>query len=85
MSDPPGGGPPRPTRRSLGDFTAREVEIVELVAAGLTNRQIGAQLHISENTVEYHLHRLFYRLSISTRAALVHLWDSHHPSAGEST
>jgi len=84
MPDPPGGGPRRPSRRSLDDFTAREVEILELVASGLTNRQIGARLHISENTVEYHLHRLFDRLGISTRAALVHLWDTYSPP-GRST
>jgi two-component system response regulator DevR len=74
-----------PDRRSPDDFTAREVEIVSLVASGLTNRQIGAQLHISENTVEYHLHHIYARLGLSTRTALVHLWDSHHPSDGEST
>jgi len=76
---------PDPDRRSPDDFTAREVEIVSLVASGLTNRQIGAQLHISENTVEYHLHHIYARLGLSTRTALVHLWDSHHPSDGEST
>ncbi len=71
MSDPPGGGLPRPPRRSLDDFTAREREITELVASGLTNRQIGAEFHISENTVEYHLHHLYVRLGLSTRTALV--------------
>ena len=65
---------PDPHRRSLDDFTAREVEIVSLVASGLTNRQIGARLHISENTVEYHLHHIYARLGLSTRTALVHLW-----------
>ena len=85
MLDPPRGGAPRPPRRSLDDFTAREREITELVASGLTNGQIGVRLHISENTVEYHLHRIYSRLGLSTRTALVHLWDSHHPSAGEST
>ena len=85
MPDPRGGGTPRLPRRSLDDFTARECEILELVAEGLTNRQIGAQLYITEKTVEYHLHNLYTRLGLSTRTALVHLWDSHHPSAGEST
>ncbi len=75
MSDSPSGGPPRPPRRSLDDFTAREVEITELIAAGFTNRQIGTRLHISENTVEYHLRHLYDRLGISTRSALVHFWD----------
>ena len=82
MPDPPRGGLPRPPRRPLDDFTAREREITELVAAGLTTRQIGAQLHISENTVEYHLHHIYARVGLTTRTALVHLWDSHHPSDG---
>ncbi|MHB8324628.1 MAG: helix-turn-helix domain-containing protein [Candidatus Dormibacteria bacterium] len=85
MPDPSGGGRPRPPRRSLDDFTAREVEIVELVASGLTNRQIGTQLHITEKTVEYHLHNLYTQLGIATRTALVHVWDTHCPSTGEST
>ncbi len=85
MSDPSGDSPPRPPRRSLDDFTPRERAITELVAAGLTNRQIGGQLHISEKTVEYHLHHLYTQLGIATRTALVHIWDAHHPSAGEST
>ena len=85
MPDHPHGGLPRPPRRAPDDFTARECEITELVASGLTNSQIGVRLHITEKTVEYHLHNLYTRLGIATRTALVHLWDSHHPSDGEST
>jgi len=55
------GGPP------LSD---RERQIAELVSAGRTNREIAAQLHLSEKTVANHLTRVFTKLSISSRAAL---------------
>jgi FixJ family two-component response regulator len=38
--------------------------------AGLSNRQIGARLHLSHGTVSSHLHRMFPKLGISSRAAL---------------
>ncbi|HKS99253.1 MAG TPA: AAA family ATPase [Rugosimonospora sp.] len=53
-------------------LTPRELEIAELVAAGLTNRQIAEQLLLSTRTVESHVARLFTGLDVSTRAAVVH-------------
>jgi DNA-binding CsgD family transcriptional regulator len=52
-------------------LTAREASIVELVAAGLANREIGARLHISENTVKKSLKQLFERLGVHARAELI--------------
>jgi DNA-binding NarL/FixJ family response regulator len=40
------------------------------VAAGGTNRQIANRLHLTENTVETHVRRIFRKLGISSRAAL---------------
>jgi DNA-binding CsgD family transcriptional regulator len=51
-------------------LTPQEREIAMLAAAGLTNKQIGAQLFLSPRTVGGHLHRLFPKLGIATRAAL---------------
>jgi DNA-binding CsgD family transcriptional regulator len=51
-------------------LTAQELEIANLAAAGLTNKQIGQQLHLSPRTVSTHLYRLFPKLGVTTRAAL---------------
>jgi DNA-binding CsgD family transcriptional regulator len=51
-------------------LTAQELEIAQLAASGLSNRQIGERLFLSHRTVEFHLHRLFPKLGITSRAAL---------------
>jgi DNA-binding NarL/FixJ family response regulator len=48
----------------------QEYEIAELAAAGLTNKQIGAQLFLSHRTISTHLYRIFPKLGITSRAAL---------------
>ncbi len=58
----------RPQRESL---SAREVEVLRLVARGLTNAEIGRRLYISEATVKTHLLRLFGKLGVSDRTAAV--------------
>ena len=50
-------------------LTAREVEVIRLVAAGLTNREIADELVISEKTVARHLNNMFTRLGLANRAA----------------
>lgn len=50
-------------------LTAREVEVIRLVAAGLTNREIAEELVISQKTVARHLSNVFTRLGLSNRAA----------------
>ncbi|TCO19737.1 regulatory LuxR family protein [Kribbella steppae] len=51
-------------------LTAQERQIAELAATGLTNKQIGARLYLSHRTVGSHLHRLYPKLGIASRAAL---------------
>ncbi|MFG2876587.1 LuxR C-terminal-related transcriptional regulator [Streptomyces sp. NPDC048337] len=55
--------------RHPGGLTAREGEVLQLVAAGLTNRAIAAELVISEHTVARHLNNIFAKLDVSSRAA----------------
>jgi ATP/maltotriose-dependent transcriptional regulator MalT len=50
-------------------LTARELEVLRLVAAGQTNREIGGELAISERTVERHLGNIFAKFGVSNRAA----------------
>jgi DNA-binding CsgD family transcriptional regulator len=54
-------------------ITDREREIVNLVAAGLSNRQIADRLVVSVRTVEGHLYRIFAKLGIEHREQLIHL------------
>ena len=52
-----------------GPLTARETEVVRLVATGLSNRDIAAELFISEKTVARHLSNIFTKLGLTSRAA----------------
>jgi ATP/maltotriose-dependent transcriptional regulator MalT len=55
----------------LPGLTSREQQILDLIAEGLTNRQISSNLSISESTVENHIHHIFVKLGISNRAQAV--------------
>ena len=54
-------------------ITPRELEILEAIAAGLSNREIAARLFVSENTVKTHTARLFDKLSARRRTQAVQL------------
>ena len=59
----------RPASSATGRLTAREVQVLRLVAAGKTNRAIAAELSISDKTVARHLSNIFTKLGIPSRAA----------------
>jgi DNA-binding CsgD family transcriptional regulator/tetratricopeptide (TPR) repeat protein len=63
----PPEAPPAPTAAALGDLTKREREVLELVTAGATNRQIAARLFISEKTASVHVSRILTKLGVSSR------------------
>ena len=50
-------------------LSARELEVLRLVAAGRTNRQIAAELVVSEHTVARHMQNIFGKLGVSSRTA----------------
>jgi DNA-binding NarL/FixJ family response regulator len=54
---------------ATGGLTAREVQVLRLVAAGKSNRAIAAELAISEHTVARHVQNIFAKLDDSTRSA----------------
>jgi len=54
-------------------FSRRERQIVLLIAEGLTNREIAAQLNISEQTVKAHISRIFRKANVTSRAQLAPL------------
>jgi len=67
------GGP----RREKPLLSDREKEIVQLVAQGYRNKEIGERLFISEQTVKNHLHNIFDKLGVSDRLELA-LYAIHH-------
>jgi HD-GYP domain-containing protein (c-di-GMP phosphodiesterase class II) len=63
------GVPFRPL--GAGRLSPREVEVLELLAAGLATREVAARLAITEKTVRHHVDHIFDKLGVSTRAAAV--------------
>ncbi len=66
------------TRELPRGLTSREAEVLRLVAAGKTNRDIAAQLVISEYTVARHLQNIFAKLDVSSRSAATAFAFQHH-------
>lgn len=62
-----------PARVEALGLTPRELEILEAMAAGLSNREIAERLFVSENTVKTHAARLFSKLSAKRRTQAVQL------------
>jgi DNA-binding CsgD family transcriptional regulator len=65
-----------PSLRALG-VTSREVEVLGLVADGMTTKEISERLVISARTVERHVENLFARMGVRDRAALASLARAH--------
>lgn len=67
----PGPGSPGTESTAPGLLSHRELEVLELVAAGSTNREAAARLFISEATIKSHLLNIYGKLGVSDRAAAV--------------
>jgi DNA-binding NarL/FixJ family response regulator len=70
----PDAAPARPLPDGL---TAREAEVLSLVAAGRTNAQIAAALVVSQSTVNTHINNIFAKTGVTDRAQAVHYAYSH--------
>jgi DNA-binding NarL/FixJ family response regulator len=57
-----------PARRAEDGLTARERGVLQLLAAGATNREIAAQLVVSENTVNFHVRNILAKLHVKNRS-----------------
>ena len=55
---------------ALDQLTPQELQIAQLAAQGLPNREIGAQLYLSHRTIAFHLYRVFPKLGVASRAEL---------------
>ncbi|UBU11356.1 helix-turn-helix transcriptional regulator [Nonomuraea gerenzanensis] len=60
-------------------LTPHELSIAQLAAEGLTNREIGQRLYLSHRTVGTHLHRIYPKLGVSSRADLARILKSYPP------
>ncbi len=71
--------PPEP----LDELTEREREVLQLVAEGLTNREIGERLHLSEKTVKHYMTNVLHKLQVRSRVEAALLAQRH--GLGESS
>ncbi|HEX6352809.1 helix-turn-helix transcriptional regulator [Actinophytocola sp.] len=71
-----GDAPATPAGETLNRLNPTERAIAELVSAGLTNRQIAAQVYLSPHTVNYHLRRIYRKLDVASRVELAILAKS---------
>ncbi|MFJ4480788.1 response regulator [Streptomyces longwoodensis] len=70
LSEPAPAPPPPPSEPPDG-LTAREAEVLVLIAEGLSNHQIAQKLHVSTATVKTHINNLFAKIGIKDRAQAV--------------
>ena len=68
----------RKASRTSPGLTVREVEVLRLLAAGLTDAQIAQQLVISPRTVNVHLTSIYRKIAVSSRAAATRYAIEHH-------
>src|SRR5437773_1905236 len=55
---------------SRPDLNDREVQILKLLVNGATNREVGEQLHLSHNTIKFHIRQLLEKAGVSNRTEL---------------
>jgi GAF domain-containing protein/DNA-binding CsgD family transcriptional regulator len=65
-------GPPRQPAGTAPELSRVEKEILALVVEGATNSQIAERVHLSQNTVKFHVHRLLQKADAVTRTELAH-------------
>ncbi len=58
---------------NLSDLTSRELEILQLVLAGKTNKEIAQEIFVSKKTVEFHLDHIYSKIGTRTRL-LAGIW-----------
>jgi DNA-binding NarL/FixJ family response regulator len=67
-----------------GLLSPREAEVMDLVADGLSNREVAAHLFVSEKTVKNHVNSLFAKLGVTTRSQAIVRWIQRDPTGGRA-
>jgi len=70
---PAGSAPPRTLDELAESLTRRELEVLQMLAAGLSNKEIAARLNISEHTVKFHVASILGKLGAASRTEAVSL------------
>ena len=70
--------------RSLTALTDRERQIIRLVSEGLSNKEIGRRLNLTDGTIKVHLHHIFQKLEVGNRTALAAFAMSRHDQSDSS-
>ena len=60
-------------------LSARESEVMSLIAGGHTNGEIAAHLFLAEKTVKNHVRRIYSKLGVASRPAAIAHWTATHP------
>jgi DNA-binding CsgD family transcriptional regulator len=71
-----------PPRNGWPGLTECELEVLQQVARGLTNRQVAERLFLSQHTVSNHLRHAFAKLDVTSRVELARLAAIHEQQAG---
>jgi DNA-binding CsgD family transcriptional regulator len=77
VSRPDGEGPALSPGNGAGEphgLSAREVEVMSLIADGQTNGEIAARLFLAEKTVKNHVRRIYSKLGVGSRPAAIAYW-----------
>ena len=70
--------PSSPVNALPSGLSMREVEVIKLVSAGMTNAQVAERLFLSRRTVDAHLRRIYDKLDLSSRTEIVRFAHEHH-------
>lgn len=62
---------------NLADLTSRELQILQLVIAGKTNKAIASEIYISAKTVDFHLGNIYEKIGVRTRL-MAGVWAIQH-------
>jgi DNA-binding CsgD family transcriptional regulator len=75
------GGSGNGSRGAGEGLSAREAEVMSLIADGQTNGEIAARLFLAEKTVKNHVRRIYSKLGVGSRPAAIAYWRDAHGHA----